>query len=256
MQGEHFILLFIIVLNAIYAMKDTLYLTKDKFIQLDHIQKIKRSDASVVHQVSIAVKQRNLDVIDTMLAERSDPNHQLYQHWLTFDEIGTLVRNDEAVDAITDWLQSNGVTVMYMTPHGDYIKASTTIQHWERLLRATFYLFQDNHPDIKSPVRYNRAESYSIPRYLDDHIHGIFMTSQAPVIAIRRYGHLVPVPNHVAEELDHKRRGSKRNPDNASTEHVHIADSVRESHMSLDAITDIRPSSLNTIYNIPSNMGT
>jgi hypothetical protein len=46
-----------------------------------------RAHSSLQHEVVIAVKQRNLDVLEGLLMERSTPGTSTYQQWLSFEEV-------------------------------------------------------------------------------------------------------------------------------------------------------------------------
>ena len=43
--------------------------------------KVGRADSSVRHEVLIAIKQRNLDVLEGMVLDRSTPGSKNYQKW-------------------------------------------------------------------------------------------------------------------------------------------------------------------------------
>lgn len=202
-------------------------------------KKLQRSDPEYNHQVTISVKQKNLDLIHDMLMERSDPTHPYYQRWLSFTEIHELIRNDEAVDAIKSWIEEAGGTVMSTTPHGDYIKAIAPISTWERILNTQFFYWEHSEPvaatsSSRSNLRSNpfhRAEHYSIPIHLDGYISSIFQTTQAPVVA-RRHGHI---------------------RDNF---HTNFTGDVASHKIVTNSLTgDSRPSSLNLMYGISSNSG-
>ena len=78
--------------------------------RMDLIRKSK-TDPSTPHEVVIAVKQRNLDVLEKMVLERATPGNPKYQQWMTFDEVGQLVGNPIGAQATVDWLRENGIEV-------------------------------------------------------------------------------------------------------------------------------------------------
>ena len=67
--------------------------------------------SSVEHEVVFAIKQKNLDVLESMVLERATPGNALYQKWMTFSEVGELIKNEEAASAVLSWLSANGIKV-------------------------------------------------------------------------------------------------------------------------------------------------
>ena len=53
--------------------------------------KSSKTPPSNIHEVVIAVKQNNLDLLETMVLERSTPGSALYQQWLTFEEVSRFI---------------------------------------------------------------------------------------------------------------------------------------------------------------------
>lgn len=136
-------------------------------------------DKSSIHEVVIALQQLNLDLLERMLHERSLPGSELYQQWLTFDEIGQYVENKEASRLIHEWLNAhNDVKVTWISPRGEYIKVESSIATWERILHAKF--FQWRNTRLRDSIIHVYATSYSIPLHLSGHIMAIFNTIQIP----------------------------------------------------------------------------
>ena len=57
-------------------------------------------------ELVIALKQKNIDILEKMLLDRSTPGSPQYQKWLTFDSIGDYISNIEAERFIHDWVVS------------------------------------------------------------------------------------------------------------------------------------------------------
>jgi subtilase family serine protease len=135
------------------------------------------------HELIFAVSQRNLDLVESQLLERSSPGSPLYQNWLSFDEVGELTRNDASSNAVLAWLASNGATVKESTPYNHYIRATAPIKVWERLLYATFYVWSDENIREGSSVEsstFVRSERCSLPYDIAPHVTGVFNACQAP----------------------------------------------------------------------------
>lgn len=141
--------------------------------------KSSKTPPSNIHEVVIAVKQNNLDLLETMVLERSTPGSALYQQWLTFEEVGKLVCNHEANSAIKTWIsQYSDISITWESKRGEYIKAAASVERWEALLNTSFYEWDDvSEPQVE--LTYTRAEEYSIPSTMREYITSIFYTSQA-----------------------------------------------------------------------------
>ena len=141
---------------------------------------------SMYHEVLLEVKQLNLPQLETELMTRSDPTHQNYQEWLSFDEIGALTRNYDGTTRIKSWLVENDdVQILWESPHGEYIKAIAPINTWARLLETQFHLWEEDIPaSLQSPKRskrHIRAESYTIPAGLSESLSAVFKIVDFPI---------------------------------------------------------------------------
>lgn len=202
----------------------------EKMHPRETFQKLYRSSPSEFHEVTIAIKQNNLDRIDGMLTERSMPGSALYQQWLDSETIDELTSNQEAVTAVKSWLTANQIEIKYETKNSDYIKVSASIGSWEKLLNAKFYYWHDIHPNALKDSYYHRTEEYSVPTELQDNIDGLFLVNQPPSIYNK---HSI---SYISEE---------------SRSDIYKTASARK----LQAVSLTTPSSLNTQYGIKSNKG-
>lgn len=65
------------------------------------------ADASVTF--TIAVQQRNMDVLKARVLDVSDPDSPRYGQWMSAQEVAELTRPaDEDVAAVTAWLDAHG----------------------------------------------------------------------------------------------------------------------------------------------------
>jgi tripeptidyl-peptidase-1 len=193
--------------------------------------KQRRAATDQRHEVIIAVQQKNLDTLEKELLDRSNPKSARYQEWLTNDQIGAITRNEEAVEAITAWLESfngdkksdqrshnsagdtlNELTVSWVTPHKDFIGVSASVKTWEEAFQTVFHVWHDldtSVEDVNSidgdkggqrgdPVDHVRSEEYHLPAEIVPHVHAVFNTCQAmPLITGRgalRHPRGVPLP--------------------------------------------------------------
>jgi subtilase family serine protease len=132
-----------------------------------------------VHETTIAVKQKNLELLHEMLMERSTPGSPKYQDWMTSDSINKLSSNPEGVIAIKKWLSDNNISVVHELQESNYIRASCTISTWERVLDTKFYYWEDRQIDGLSSY-HHRALSFKVPESVSSYIHAIFKVSQPP----------------------------------------------------------------------------
>lgn len=193
--------------------------------------KLSWSSAEVIHELTISIKQLNLDSLHDTLMERSTPGNSLYQQWLSREEIGAFVSNPAASAAVTQWLVSHNVNIISTTLYGEYITASAPITVWQTILNTTFYRWRG-----EQEKEFNRAESYSIPHYLDPHISAIFQTTQFPPTLFR-------TPYQ-----------SRRTHDSQTSD-------TSKSHSNFSVVKDssnfqgTTVSFLSSLYKIPSNIG-
>ena len=157
----------------------------EKMIARDSFSQIRRSSPDEQHEVVIAVQQKNLDVLERMVLERSTPGSPLYQSWMTYDEVGALIRNDEGHSAAVRWLEENGVSVSWSSKRKEYIRASTSIATWERMLNTKFYEWEDSAVDgaaegslSRTKTVLHRSEDYSLPAELTAHVTAVFNTCE------------------------------------------------------------------------------
>jgi hypothetical protein len=139
-------------------------------------------DSQLQHEIVFAVKQRNIDVLDGLLMEMSTPNSPKYQQWMTFEEVGDLTSNPIGATAIKEWLTESGVSVHWESAHSDYLKATAPIEKWETMLDTKFHYWQDKSlAGMKAETKlFVRADDYSIPESLQEHVHALFNTVHPP----------------------------------------------------------------------------
>jgi tripeptidyl-peptidase-1 len=68
-----------------------------------------RANAESSKKLVFAIKHKNLDVLGQRFDEVSSPDSELYGKYLSFQQLGDIVRNQEGHDAVRDYLLSRGV---------------------------------------------------------------------------------------------------------------------------------------------------
>jgi len=166
-----------------YFRNNIQYHVMETQIPRDTFRQVSRADATAKHELVFAVPQMNLPQIESMLMERSSPDNALYQQWLSFDEIGSLVRNTVSAEAVRNWLMLCDVDITWVSRHSTYIKAVATIGDWEKMLDTVFYEWDDvskRGSFTKKDRMIHRALSFSLPIYIKDHVSAVFNTVQTP----------------------------------------------------------------------------
>jgi len=140
------------------------------------------------HAVTIAVKQRNVDLLHDKLMEVSLPDSSKKGEYLSWDEVQALTANPNATAAILSWLDGHGVQVDSVHKHGHYIKATTNVSTWERMLTTSFaHMTRTVAAETSNGAAPPRADSVlrattdvSLPESIAEIIEGVFMTTQMP----------------------------------------------------------------------------
>jgi tripeptidyl-peptidase-1 len=138
---------------------------------------LEKASAEEKHTVSIAVKQKNLDLLHNKLMEVSSPSSPQRGQYLTWEEAHQLTANPDATASVVSWLKEHGVEVQSVHKHGHYIKAQTDVSTWERLLSTSFSRMKCE--GCSDPVVRATAD-VSLPEDIAQHVEGIFMTTQIP----------------------------------------------------------------------------
>lgn len=220
---------------------------KEKQIPRKDFIQSERSIKTADHVVVIAIRKQNMDVLEQSVLERATPGSPSYQEWMTYDEVTSMVQNVDSHDRVKEWLESNNVDIKWTSRRKDYIRASTTIQHWEALLQTEFYTYVDHSlPTTKNQRKrtFQRSTEYSIPTELIDDIHAIFNTVQTPPRYRSRF--------YVKEFENVGKQPFRTN--------LRISAPQQDQQISGDAtnsstLTLVTVSFLNSYYGVPSNIG-
>jgi len=139
----------------------------------------------------VALSQQNLDKLDKIFWEVSDPNHDNYQNFLTTEEIQSLVAPKESSrQAVMSWLESSGVTKI--NDFVDSIEAWTTVEVAEKMFGASFYEFQHQQSGAKVVKAFGQV---SVPDNVHDVIDSVLGISSFPVPHLSSHLHDDPIEN-------------------------------------------------------------
>ena len=149
--------------------------------------KKKISEGSDIHDVIIAIKQNNLDILEASLIDRSDPKSQNYGRWMNIDDIGEYIASQKSTQTVKFWLFANGIrqSDIWESKNHEYLKVTTTIEKLNALLETQFFQYEKmieelSHGEQLIDTSVHRTEGYVIPELLKPHIDCILNTVQFP----------------------------------------------------------------------------
>lgn len=194
------------------------------------------------HEIVIALKQRNIDLLEKKLREVSDPNSLLYGQHLTTQEVNQLTGNPEAVAFVKSFLQRQGISVIKVSRNNAFITAEASVGQWEELLETQFHYFEQEDQEGQLFVR---TLSYSLPENLAEHVHTLFRVAHMPnkVRGIPHYS----VINNQSNSTDFRSYGRNHSP------------TLRRSSGSVNTLTSslntVTPSLVKSYHEIDSTVG-
>jgi tripeptidyl-peptidase-1 len=166
----------VVMINFIAAMQ-TKFMESSLFKLREDFKVGKQVPESAYHEVVFAVKQQNLDQLEKLFYEVSDPKNPKFGQFLSRHEVAALTSNKPSAEALTNFLLSHGATITRQSKHGEYISARAKVGVWENLFATKFFEFQHENAKTKPVVR---ALEYSLPVELAEHVEGVFNTVQLP----------------------------------------------------------------------------
>jgi len=146
------------------------------------------ADLDFPHEIIIAIKQLNLNVLEKIVHEVSDPFSVKYGNYLTREEIGKLTYNAVALDVVKKYLDINDIINYNQTLYGEYIQAYATRRKWEKMFNAKFMAYKH-----KSSGRIVfRSSSYTLDSSLVDHVFAVCNVADLPYFKVNNREHLKP----------------------------------------------------------------
>lgn len=118
-------------------------------------------------QLTFALKQQNVDLLEKLLQVVSDPDSAHYGKYLTLEEVSSLVQpSDLTQKVVRGWLQTNGVTNCRTVRTRDFLECSMTAEVAEQLLSGSrFHRYsRDNQFQVRS------SAPYSVPDDVHQHL--------------------------------------------------------------------------------------
>jgi len=127
---------------------------------------------------TIALRQRNLDVLEKWFWEASDSTHPNYQSFRSIDEIHSLISPESSEKtSVIEWLHSAGVHDHEIRDLGDALDVQTSVAQAERLFDTEMYEF--THMTGVKIIR--SMGSYSVPHHLKHLVEMVTGLSTFPI---------------------------------------------------------------------------
>mmetsp|Transcript_29923 Transcript_29923/g.41087 ORF Transcript_29923/g.41087 Transcript_29923/m.41087 type:complete len:444 (+) Transcript_29923:111-1442(+) len=145
------------------------------------LNQIGRTHPEFSHKVVIAVRQLNLDQLDELVHDISDPDSKNYGKHQSMAEIQAMTANTESTNFIIAYLRRtwpHGHFTMKTSEYGDFITVTAKISMWEDFLDTQFYEYQQKLG--AESITLHRSLGYSLPEDLVEHVHSVFLTSDLP----------------------------------------------------------------------------
>lgn len=135
-----------------------------------------------VHEVMFAIQQKNLEELTLLLHDVSDPDSDNYGQHKSREEVEELSSNPASRDAVLAYLNNVGATVVSESLYGEYITARGPISLWEDVFNTEFFSFHHTREGRDLRTHVVRAEAYSVPHDLHEHVASVFNTIQMPMV--------------------------------------------------------------------------
>jgi tripeptidyl-peptidase I len=145
-----------------------------------------RASSAELHEVIFVIHQKNMEELKRILNQVSDPTHLNYGNHMRSQDVADLTKNHNSQERVIDYLEVIGATVVSL--NGECVTARASISVWEEMLDTKFYMYS-HHPksdENGKPMVFIRAQEYSVPDRLDDHVASVLNTIQLPAIRTNR----------------------------------------------------------------------
>jgi subtilase family serine protease len=179
----------------------TSHVFKEKIAGVGRLDFARQSRISpeTIHEIVFVIKQRNIEELTAILHDVSDPKSINYGMHKTRQEVKDLTENPISRDVVVSYLRSTGATIVSETLDGQYVTANGPIRLWEDIFHTEFFMFHQTQDAHRNKLV--RAEHYSIPAELDQHVHSVFNTIQMPV---QLFGGYTKSPTPIPAVIDNR----------------------------------------------------
>ena len=130
----------------------------------------------VMHDVVVAINQDNLEYLEYMLMQVSDPFSEFYGQYLTREKIALITTNKVAIDAVLLYFAFHGTALVNQTPYSEYMTFRASIKSWEGVFNTTFYQLNRG----INTAGHLRVKHFVMPAEIRRHVKNIFNLLQIP----------------------------------------------------------------------------
>lgn len=131
---------------------------------------VRRASAGLKLPLRIALTQPNLADLDDYLLEVSHPESPSYgKHWSAAKVAETFRPSPDAVKAVLDWLEDEGVDAhrVRLSKGGSWVHADVTVAEAESLLGAEYHVYQHG---ASGTEHIACEEKYHLPEHVAEHV--------------------------------------------------------------------------------------
>ncbi|KAF7346770.1 Subtilisin-like protein [Mycena sanguinolenta] len=136
-----------------------------------------RADPDVFIPLKFTLAQSNVDRLESLLLDVSDPQSPNYgKHWTHVQVKEAFRPSSETVDTVRGWLLHDaGIPVdqIKLNVNGDMMQVNVTIAEAEALLKAEYYVYGDD----DGAARVGCHEGYTLPDHVAKHVDLVWPTT-------------------------------------------------------------------------------
>lgn len=137
----------------------------------------KLASQNEIHTVTFIVDRRNLNLLEENLLKVSTPGSPQYGQYLSKEEVGRLIQNPVATNAVVNFLKKKGANINSISEHADWITASAPLRLWAEIFHTHFYEY--HHDEWHGKIF--RAKEYHLPFELHEHVSTVLDVTHFPV---------------------------------------------------------------------------
>eukprot|EP00929_Paragymnodinium_shiwhaense_P004107 TRINITY_DN104833_c0_g1_i1.p1 TRINITY_DN104833_c0_g1~~TRINITY_DN104833_c0_g1_i1.p1 ORF type:complete len:569 (+),score=86.57 TRINITY_DN104833_c0_g1_i1:120-1826(+) len=138
------------------------------------------SPKDAVVPLRFVVKQRNLDILQTIVDDISNPKSANYANYLSLEELRELTRDAEAVATVRKFLSEFDVVDSRSTINEEIITVKVTVQTAETMLGAPFTQYMHENGEI-----IHRCDFYTLPADVAAAVEFVGHTTSLPNLTHR-----------------------------------------------------------------------
>ncbi|CEJ92875.1 hypothetical protein VHEMI08503 [[Torrubiella] hemipterigena] len=140
-----------------------------------------RADKNLLLPLRIGLKQSNLDRLNALVHEVSNPESSNFgKHWTAEQIANAFAPTSKTADETWQWLISSGIdpSRIQWSAGRNWLEVNSTVGEAEKLLNAQYYRYE--HKDAK--VARIASDQYSVPSHVQQHIDFVMPTIQLDTV--------------------------------------------------------------------------